>query len=312
MLVDPCSVSDRSKAWSACLWGITGGVRYHVDRRSLRGACGRAGRFQLSCFSKELKSLYGQIARMRNATSSASERCFFGPRPQSRPMCTTACAPRRGLMLLLLLSSFSPSTGVAVLPAQLNATRPLRLAFLGDMGMRGTALAMFDYADFAERLLRVPRPLILYRRDGQFVADTFAKYTARFGDGNVIELPASPAANTRGHSSIASSSAKGSHICTCWPARGMVFRQRRCPASAFWCTSSTTHGLVSEPRRAPQPLQAMLLVRVSSQLASPPRCQTAAWTALARRLCHTSCDLSAAMARGPSTGRIFAPLCTSL
>ena len=28
MLVDPCSVSDRSKAWSACLWGITGGVRY--------------------------------------------------------------------------------------------------------------------------------------------------------------------------------------------------------------------------------------------------------------------------------------------
>jgi hypothetical protein len=28
MLVDPCSVSDRSKAWSACLWGVPGGVSY--------------------------------------------------------------------------------------------------------------------------------------------------------------------------------------------------------------------------------------------------------------------------------------------
>ena len=60
------------------------------------------------------------------------------------------------------------------------------------MGIRGASHAMYDYADYAERLLHVRRPLILYRQGGQIVEDTLTRYKARFGEANVVELPALP------------------------------------------------------------------------------------------------------------------------
>lgn len=70
----------------------------------------------------------------------------------------------------------------------MTRTTQIRLAFLGDVGIRGTALALYDYADFSERILGLPTPLILYFEAGQVDAGTVAKHIARFGAENVIKL----------------------------------------------------------------------------------------------------------------------------
>lgn len=84
-------------------------------------------------------------------------------------------------------------SGAAVSPGR--TTRPLhtvkrRLAFMTDMGLRGTSVAEFDYADYAERLLRgLQRPLVLYdSAQVKPVPAVLQKFVQRFGRDNVLDI----------------------------------------------------------------------------------------------------------------------------
>ena len=77
------------------------------------------------------------------------------------------------------------------------ATRPHKLAFVVDMGVRGTSVSSYDFADLAEKMGLSPTPLILYGRGevhDVFSPDLLRKYRDRFGTGNVhhIACPRGP------------------------------------------------------------------------------------------------------------------------
>jgi len=61
-------------------------------------------------------------------------------------------------------------------------------AFIVEMGERGTDVAMFDYADFSESLLGLPRPLVIYitATGKPKRTDVLRKFQNRFGYENVV------------------------------------------------------------------------------------------------------------------------------
>ena len=89
---------------------------------------------------------------------------------------TEAAAGRPAAMPLLLLALLSAHSTPLVhsLPPS-----PRRLAFFTDLGIRGTAVAMYDYAHYAEVLLRISRPLIIWK-SVHFDQHVYDKFEARF------------------------------------------------------------------------------------------------------------------------------------
>merc|ERR1719379_2758224 len=66
---------------------------------------------------------------------------------------------------------------------------PRCLAFYSEqLGERGTEVALFDYADFSEKMLGYPNPLIIYPKNAKNKMFVVNKFISRFGNGSVKEV----------------------------------------------------------------------------------------------------------------------------